>query len=178
MHSFSFLTLSATSSQHRSAVRTVYLPTPPTSLTLSAFLIISEVSIFRTYFARQWPLLSPAHGFVTLGLAMLVLGANMLGNLNKQATSQETMGLAFWRIVIGSGILVLILGFLNICAVSNISFITLATRANPSILGSELHLPRQTPRRHCPPSPLQRRHSTNHRTPEGANKSVVLRQQQ
>ena len=119
MHSSSSLTLSATPSQHRSAVITVYSPNLPISLTLSAFLIISEVSMFRTYFARHWPLLSPAHGFVTLGLAMLVLGANMLGNLNKQATSQETMGLAFWRIVIGSGILVLILGFLNICAVSN-----------------------------------------------------------
>lgn len=82
-----------------------------------AFLIVSEASLFRSYFARNWPLLSPLHGFVTLGLAMLVLGVNILGNLNKEATSQENIGLAFWRIVIGAGILVTILGFFNIIAV-------------------------------------------------------------
>ena len=78
----------------------------------------SECSIFKNYFARDWPLLSPAHGFNFLGIVMLVIGNNTLGNLNKEATSQESLGLPFWRLVIGSGIVVFIFGFLNIVAVS------------------------------------------------------------
>lgn len=81
------------------------------------FLIISEASVFRTYFARHWPLLSPAHGFVALGLALLALGVNVLGCLNQKAHHADNLGLAFWRIIIGSGILVLILGVFNILAV-------------------------------------------------------------
>lgn len=84
---------------------------------LPVFLLASELSLFRVFFARNWPLLSPAHGFVTLALAMIVLGINMLGNLNKEATSQESLGLAFWRVVIASGILIFILGWLNLIAV-------------------------------------------------------------
>ncbi|KAK0286765.1 hypothetical protein LTR35_004234 [Friedmanniomyces endolithicus] len=80
------------------------------------FLLVSELSLFRPYFARSWPLLSPSHGFVTLALAMIVLGINMLGNLNKYPTSQASLGLAFWRIVIGSGIIIFILGFVNLIA--------------------------------------------------------------
>lgn len=82
------------------------------------FLIVSELPIFKNYFARNWPLLSQSHGFVTLGVAMIVLGVNILGNLNKEATSQKSLGMAFWRIVIASGILVFVLGFFNIVAVS------------------------------------------------------------
>jgi len=83
------------------------------------FLLVSELSLFRSYFARNWPLLSPTHGFVTLALAMLVLGINMLGNLNKAATSQKSLGMSFWRIVIASGIIIFILGFVNLIAVRN-----------------------------------------------------------
>ncbi|KAK0904889.1 hypothetical protein LTR02_006753 [Friedmanniomyces endolithicus] len=82
----------------------------------SVFLLVSELSLFRPYFARSWPLLSPSHGFVTLALAMIVLGINMLGNLNKYPTSQASLGLSFWRIVIGSGIIIFILGFVNLIA--------------------------------------------------------------
>lgn len=80
------------------------------------FLTASELSLFRNYYARNWPLLSPAHGFVTLALLMIVLGINMLGNLNKPATSQKSLGLAFWRIVIASGIVVFIMGWVNLIA--------------------------------------------------------------
>lgn len=80
------------------------------------FLTASELSLFRNYYARNWPLLSPAHGFVTLALLMIVLGINMLGNLNKPATSQKSLGLAFWRVVIASGIVVFIMGWVNLVA--------------------------------------------------------------
>jgi len=86
-------------------------------LTCPVFLLASELSLFRAYFARNWPLLGSAHGFVALAMAMIVLGVNILGNLNKPATSQESLGLAMWRIVIASGIIVFILGFFNLVAV-------------------------------------------------------------
>lgn len=47
---------------------------------------------------------------------MVVLGINMLGNLNKPVTSKKSLGLAFWRIVIGSGIVIFILGWINLIA--------------------------------------------------------------
>ena len=81
------------------------------------FLVVSECSIFKRFFARSWPLLSYEHGFNFLGLAMIVLGNNVLGNLNKEATSQKSLGLAFWRIVISSGIIVLVMGVVNVTAV-------------------------------------------------------------
>ena len=74
------------------------------------------MSLFKNYIARRWPLLGPEHGFGFLGVAMITLGINMLGNLNKEATSQESLGIEFWRIVIASGILSLIMGFFNITA--------------------------------------------------------------
>lgn len=80
------------------------------------FLLASELSLFRSYFARNWPLLSPAHGFVFLAFAQLIIGNNMLGNLNKPATSQKALGLAFWRIVIASGIIVFTMGWINLLA--------------------------------------------------------------
>jgi hypothetical protein len=83
------------------------------------FLLASELSLFRGFFARNWPLLSPAHGFVTLALAMIVLGINMLGNLNKEAVSKESLGLAFWRVVISAGIVIFIMGWINLLAVSS-----------------------------------------------------------
>jgi hypothetical protein len=80
------------------------------------FLLASECSIFKNFFARDWPLLSPSHGFNFLGLCMIALGNNILGNLNKEATSQESLGLAFWRLVIGAGIVIFILGWVNVIA--------------------------------------------------------------
>jgi glucan phosphoethanolaminetransferase (alkaline phosphatase superfamily) len=84
---------------------------------MGIFLIVSEVNLFRSYFARHWPMLSVESGFVFLGLTMIVLGFNILGNLNKNATSQESLGLPMWRIVIASGILSSLMGFFNIVAV-------------------------------------------------------------
>ena len=48
---------------------------------------------------------------------MIFLGNSVLGNLNKHATSQESLGLPFWRLVIGSGIVVFVMGFVNIVTV-------------------------------------------------------------
>jgi uncharacterized membrane protein HdeD (DUF308 family) len=85
------------------------------------FLIVSECSLFKGFFARNWPLLSPAHGFITLGCAMMVIGLNQLGNMNKQATSQKSLGMPFWRLLLASGILAIVIGFFNVVAVSPLS---------------------------------------------------------
>ncbi|OJD31035.1 uncharacterized protein BKCO1_5300066 [Diplodia corticola] len=83
---------------------------------ISLFLVASEACLFRSYFRKNWPLFSPEHGFVALGLAMILLGVNTLGNLNKDATSVENLGVPFWSVVISSGIIILVLGFVNIIA--------------------------------------------------------------
>ncbi|RFU25434.1 hypothetical protein B7463_g10918, partial [Scytalidium lignicola] len=83
---------------------------------IAAFLVISELGIFQNYFAQNWPLFGPESGLFCLGLSMLILGFNTLGNLNKPATSVENLGLPLWRIVISSGILASLLGFFNIIA--------------------------------------------------------------
>lgn len=87
------------------------------------FLIVSECSLFKGFFARNWPLLSPAHGFITLGCAMMIIGLNQLGNMNKQATSQQSLGMAFWRLLLASGILTIVIGFFNVVAVSLLSLV-------------------------------------------------------
>lgn len=81
--------------------------------------MITELPLFRRYIALNWPLLSPSSGFVTLGMLMIIVGVSILGNLNKQATSQGSLGTAFWRIVISSGVITCIFGVVNIFAVSN-----------------------------------------------------------
>lgn len=85
------------------------------------FLVISECAIFKKWYRTNWPVLSNSHSFNFLGLAMVVLGINILGNLNKEATSQKSIGLPFWRVVIGSGIIVFTMGWINIVAVCDTS---------------------------------------------------------
>ncbi|MCJ1244476.1 hypothetical protein MMC30_001674 [Trapelia coarctata] len=81
---------------------------------LSIFLMTTEVGLFNGYFSKHWPLLSLKSGFVTLGIFMIVVGVSILGNLNKDATSQQSLGMSFWQIVICSGILTTIMGVANI----------------------------------------------------------------
>jgi len=87
---------------------------------------------------RNWPLYGQNSGFVSLGTTMIILGISILGNLNKEATSQKSLGLAFWRIVIGAGIVVVVIGTVNIFAVCLAS-----RRSSPALtnVSVELHLP-------------------------------------
>ncbi|PWY93798.1 hypothetical protein BO94DRAFT_460233 [Aspergillus sclerotioniger CBS 115572] len=87
---------------------------------VSIFLIISELPVFRGYFDRNWPLLGQDSGFITLAIAMLILGVGVLGDLNTEATSQESLGMAFWRIVLSAGILAMIMSVVN--AISSFIF--------------------------------------------------------
>ncbi len=96
---------------------------------IAIFLIVSEVGLLKKWFARHWPILSNESGFVFLGLAMISLGCNDLGNLNKLATNEQNLGLPMWRVVIASGILSLIFGLANIIAVCVLRFFTCCAAA-------------------------------------------------
>ncbi|KAK8177104.1 hypothetical protein IWX90DRAFT_482135 [Phyllosticta citrichinensis] len=85
---------------------------------IALFLVVSELSVFRKYFVQNWPLLSYDHGFVVLGLAMITMGVNLLGSLNKEI-NEATLGTPFFRLVLSSGIVSIAVGFFNI----GISFI-------------------------------------------------------
>ncbi|KAL4963230.1 uncharacterized protein BDV14DRAFT_92724 [Aspergillus stella-maris] len=80
------------------------------------FLIVSELPFLRGYFNRHWPSLGEDSGFLTLAFVMLILGIATLGDLNTPATSQEELGLTFWRIIISAGILALVLSAVNVGA--------------------------------------------------------------
>ncbi|PYH97578.1 hypothetical protein BO71DRAFT_416909 [Aspergillus ellipticus CBS 707.79] len=83
---------------------------------VSIFLIISELPVLCGYFDQNWPLLGQSSGFITLAVAMLILGVGVLGDLNTKATSQDSLGLAFWRIVLSAGILAMIMSVINVVA--------------------------------------------------------------
>ncbi|KAJ4417275.1 hypothetical protein N0V85_001919 [Neurospora sp. IMI 360204] len=85
---------------------------------VAIFLFISELNIrsFRGFFARNWPVLCPTHSLVWLGLAMVVMGCAIMGDLVKPAYSMDNLGLAMWRLVLASGILSLTFGVFNVVA--------------------------------------------------------------
>ncbi|KKK14237.1 hypothetical protein AOCH_007289 [Aspergillus ochraceoroseus] len=83
---------------------------------VSLFLLVSELPFFRAFFDRHWPSLGQDSGFLSLAFTMLILGVGALGDLNTPATSQESLGLTFWRIIISAGILALVVSAINVGA--------------------------------------------------------------
>ena len=79
-------------------------------LVFSEFPIINFV---KNYFRRSWPLFSDQHGLSWLGIAMLIIGCNLLGLLNEPAFSQKKIGSSLWQLVLAAGILNLTFGCLN-----------------------------------------------------------------
>lgn len=80
-------------------------------------LILSEVPVLkfiRRYFRNTWPVLSETHGIGWLGVAMIVIGCNILGSLNQPAYDHKHIGGHFSALIIASGILSLTFGALNI----------------------------------------------------------------
>lgn len=58
-------------------------------------------------------------GFITLGIAMFMLGAGVLGNLNRKDMGQDHLGMTFWRIVLSAGILSLVMSAINLVSVGS-----------------------------------------------------------
>ncbi|KAL1879378.1 hypothetical protein VTK73DRAFT_7015 [Phialemonium thermophilum] len=80
-------------------------------------LFVSELDMVRAignYFSRNWPALSPSHSLAWLGLAMVMLGCQLLGDQNNDAYSQKNLGMSVWRLLLASGILSVTFGFVNI----------------------------------------------------------------
>ncbi|GLI78627.1 hypothetical protein PoHVEF18_006947 [Penicillium ochrochloron] len=83
---------------------------------ISIALIISELPFFREFFNRRYPMFGEEAGFFALAGIMMILGVAVLGNLNTEAMSQQSLGLAFWRIIISAGILAMVVSLVNILA--------------------------------------------------------------
>lgn len=81
---------------------------------------MTELPFFRGFFNHHWPMFGEEAGFFALAAIMMILGVAVLGNLNSEAMSQESLGLAFWRIIISAGILAMVVSLVNILAVSQI----------------------------------------------------------
>ncbi|KAI4152481.1 MAG: hypothetical protein LQ340_002881 [Diploschistes diacapsis] len=86
------------------------------TILMSAFLIISELPFFKSYFQNNWPLLSVQSGFVTLGVFMIIDGVMVLGNLNSNDENESTLGSSFFQIIVSGGIIAFVMGILNIVA--------------------------------------------------------------
>jgi hypothetical protein len=83
---------------------------------ICVFLTISEIPVnaIKSYYRDAWPNFSDEHGLTWLGLAMVLIGCNLLGQLNHPAFASDKFGLAFWQLVMASGILCLTFGALNV----------------------------------------------------------------
>lgn len=84
------------------------------------FLILAEfpvIGFVRNFYRESWPVLSSSHGVGWLGLAMIVMGAHILGSLNQQGYDTDAFTGHFAKLVLSSGVLCIIFGVLNIiCA--------------------------------------------------------------
>jgi hypothetical protein len=82
--------------------------------TISVFIVVSELPVARGYFRRTWPVLSDECGLTWLGVAMTIIGCNILGKLNQPANSSKKLGMPFWRLVLAAGVLAITFGICNI----------------------------------------------------------------
>lgn len=92
-------------------------------------------------------------GFYTLAGIMLILGVSTLGNLNTKAMTQETIGMAFWRIIISAGVLAMVVSVLNVLAVSKSKPPICILLTLYLLILPELPLQRPQSRRQRPPRP-------------------------
>ncbi|AEO71695.1 3f7a26af-ae52-418b-b2e1-fe70533629b0 [Thermothielavioides terrestris] len=83
---------------------------------ISAVLFYSELPIpwFKAAFRRTWPVLGPDHSLAWLGFGMIFIGFQVLGDLIKPAYTTDSIGWAWWRAFLASGILAITFGFFNI----------------------------------------------------------------
>jgi len=83
---------------------------------ISIFLVISELGLFKPYFTNNWPVLSPSHSLAWLGVAMVVIGCQIMSDMTKPAFSIDGLGLEAHRLVLAAGILAITFGFFNLLA--------------------------------------------------------------
>ncbi|KAK3985770.1 hypothetical protein QBC44DRAFT_384556 [Cladorrhinum sp. PSN332] len=83
---------------------------------ISVVLVISELGLFKPWFSRNFPILGPEHSLGWLGLALVIIGCDILADLIKPAYEIENIGLAIWRLVLSAGILSITFGVFNMVA--------------------------------------------------------------
>lgn len=83
---------------------------------IAIFLIITELPVLKRWIRNNWPSFSDMHGVGWLGLALIIIGCNILGKLTQPYASQKKLGMAMWQLVVSGGILNLVFGGLNIVA--------------------------------------------------------------
>lgn len=82
----------------------------------SLFLLISECDLpkVKGWIHQYFPVLSPTHSLGWLGMVMIFLGVDLLGNLNSSEYTSNNLSLPFWRLALASAILCFIFGFCNL----------------------------------------------------------------
>jgi hypothetical protein len=86
----------------------------------AAVLFVSELPVpwrwLNGWFEGTWPVLGPNHSLAWLGVGMIFIGFQILGDLWKPAYVVETIGLEWWRAIVAASILSVTFGFFNIIA--------------------------------------------------------------
>ncbi|KAK4189885.1 hypothetical protein QBC35DRAFT_123291 [Podospora australis] len=83
---------------------------------ISIVLVISEIGLFKRWFATNFPIIGPEHSLGWLGLAQVIIGCSIMADLVKPAYAVENLGLEMWRLIISSGILAITFGAFNMLA--------------------------------------------------------------
>ena len=84
---------------------------------ICTFLVFSEFPMIkwvRNWYRARWPLFSDHHGPGWLGVAIMIIGFNLLGKLNQSSFDSSKVGMPIWQLVLASGILNVTFGALNV----------------------------------------------------------------
>jgi len=69
------------------------------------FLVLSELPFGKVFFMNHWPAFSARSSLGWLGLALVVIGCNVLGKLNNSNVERKDIGGPWYSLVLASGIL-------------------------------------------------------------------------
>ncbi|CCX05935.1 hypothetical protein FPQ18DRAFT_84392 [Pyronema domesticum] len=80
------------------------------------FLIITQCSIFPSYFKTNWPVFARDASLVWQGLGEIGVGISLLANLNEEVASKDILGNSFNTLIIASGACLCLFGLLTVAA--------------------------------------------------------------
>lgn len=81
---------------------------------IATFLFVSELPWGNKFFENNWPAFGPNKGIGWLGLALIMIGCNMLGKLNNNKVEPDEIGGPWYSLILAAGIMNLAFGVLNI----------------------------------------------------------------
>jgi hypothetical protein len=82
----------------------------------SLFLFASEIDSgkVKKFYNLYFPVLSTTHSLGWLGMALVFLSVDLLGNLNAEENNANNLSLPFWRLCLASAVLCFVFGFFNL----------------------------------------------------------------